>query len=162
MICLLFRWLIVSSVLVPGMVNSAYLNVESASVQIEGLRSSYGPKSPVKALVRSSSAQRIEVNVAVEKLVENEWMEVFASITDPKHPYGKTVKLTPLESGASLAVSFKPLEKHSGVSPLGHSSLPLSLRLRVDVYGPHGGKIVDTVWSSVFRVSAEPAAPKSP
>jgi hypothetical protein len=148
---LLFHRLIVLATLVPGIVPVSY--AESPRVLIVGMRSSYKPSSVVKALLRNASTHRIEVNVAVERLVENHWEEVFASITDPKHPYGKTVRLMPVESGAFLHVSFKPVEKAFGVSQLAHSSLPLSLRLRVDIYDPHGGRIVDRVRSTVFCVS---------
>ena len=139
------------ALLVLGIVPVSY--AESPRVLIEGMRSSYEPGSAVTAVLRNASNHRIEVNVAVERLVDNHWEEVFASITDPKHPYGKAVRLTPVEGGASLHVSFKPLEKAFGVSPLAHSALPLSLRLRVDVYDPHGGQIVDRVRSTVFCVS---------
>ena len=156
------RALIIVTVLAVIWATALPLGAESGAAQIEGLHSTYGPKSVVNAVVRNLSSRRIEVNIAVEKLGDNRWQEVFASITDPKHPYGKTVKLIPLDGGAYLSVSFKPLERYKGVSPLSHSSLPLSLRLRVDIYGPHGGSIVDTVWSSVFSVSAEPGGEKLP
>lgn len=132
------------------------LGRELGSVRIEALNVTDGLKSVVSASVRNTSPQRIEVNVAVEKLAENQWIEILASITDSKHPYGKTVRLTPIKRGGSLPVSFMPFAKYEPGSPLMPSPGSLSLRLRVDVYGPHGGKVVDTVWSSVFRVSAQP------
>lgn len=140
---------------------TALMGAEPARVEIEGLKITVKPKSVVHARVRNISTQRIEINVAVEKLVENQWVEILASITDSKRPYGKTVRLSPVEVGAVLPVSFMPFRKYVGISPLKPSATPSSLRLRVDVYGPHGGKILSTVWSPAFTVSALAVPPVS-
>ena len=150
-----FRRTVTPAVFVIGLflLHVTQLPAESHSISIRGLHPTYDGTADVTVVLQSVCADRIEVNVAVEQLRDGHWTEVLASITDRKHPYGKTVGLTPIESGASLPVSFRPFQEHSGVSPLRRSPLPLSLRLRVDLYGPHGGKITDTLWSSVFQVS---------
>lgn len=148
------RWSVVAMVVV-SMLSSASLHAKT--IEIEGLHSAYGPESTVKAVLRNVSAHRIEVNVAVEQLVDNGWREVFASITDREHPFGKAVKLTPISGKALLPISFKPLEKHFGGSPFHESSFPLTLRLRVDVYMRRGDKALEKVLSPAFSVLGEPA-----
>lgn len=151
----LLRWSVAMAIIVVSMVSSTPLHAKA--IEIQGLRSTYGPESIVKAVLRNVSVHRIEVNVAVEQLTDNGWREVFASITDREHPFGKAVKLTPINSKALLPISFKPLEKHFGVSPFQGSSFPLTLRLRVDVSMPSGEKTLGTVWSQAFSVVAGPA-----
>ena len=130
------------------------IHAQTSSVRIEGLDSGYGPKSTVSAIVQNLSSKRIEINVAVEDFDTDHWREALTSVTDPKHPYGKAVKLTAVDKGASIGVSFVPLERRGGISPFGDSSLPLSLRLRVDVYPSAGGKLIESVHSSVFKISS--------
>jgi len=153
------RWVPVLAMLIA---TAPTETAQTSSIQIDGLHSTYGPKSTVSVVIRNLSNENIDVNVAVEALAEDHWREVLASITDPKHPYGKAVKLTPLKAGSSLPVLFVPVEEHGGVNPFGDRHFPISLRLRVDIYPWKGGKLIDSVRSAVFRISANPVSGLEP
>ena len=154
MIWLPSRWVRILAVLIA--VAPAAL-AQTRNIQIDGLQSTYGPKSTVSVVIRNLSKENIDVNVAVEDFSEDHWREGLTSITDLKHPFGKTVILTRLEAGSSLPISFMPLGERSGVSPFGDFHLPISLRLRIDIYPWKGGKLIDSVRSAVFRISTLPA-----
>jgi len=154
MIWLPSRWVRVLAVLIAV---APAAPAQTRNIQIDGLHSTYGPKSTISVVIRNLSKENIDVNVAVEALAEDHWREILASITDPKHPYGKSVILTRLEAGSSLPVLLVPVGEHGGVNPFGDFHLPISLRLRVDIYPWKGGKLIDSVRSEVFRISTLPA-----
>jgi len=136
-------------------------------VKIEGVRSEYSPELHTSVSIFNESSQDLDINVALEGLESGSWMEIAGSVSDGSQAFSKMLRLTPIKAESSLAFVFNPCETsilvNTGDSlrrsdhPCTRSikkGAPTSLRLRVDVYKRHQGRVIQRVRSKEFRLSA--------
>jgi hypothetical protein len=142
-------------------------------IELEGLQRTYSPGSHTKLSIHNKSTRDLDVNVAIEGLLEaGSWMEIAGSISDPSHSFSKMVKLRPVKAGTSLVLAFNPCktpiliktgDPRGKADPLGKTDrpcskpvagagMPISLRLRVDVFDRGRDEIVQRVRSEEFRL----------
>jgi hypothetical protein len=135
-------------------------------VEIDGLQRAYSAESPVKVVIRNRSKHDLTVNVAVEGLESSSWMEVVGSVSDPEHALAKTLVFKPVKTGASYTVAFNPcktsmlvktgdsfgLDDHPCAKSIADAVVPISLRLRVDVFIRGREAMAQRVRSPEFRL----------
>jgi hypothetical protein len=140
--------------------------IQACLIEIEGLQDTYSPGSRVDVKIRNQSKHRLDVNVAVEGLESGSWMEVVGSVSDPQHALSKMLILSPIKTGASLALTFDPCETpiivktgdslgmsyHPCAEPRAGADMPTLLRLRVDVHVTGQEGITQRVRSHEFRL----------
>lgn len=130
-------------------------------IEIEGLQKEYPSGTPVKIHVRNRTDRELFVNVAAEGCDSGQWIEVVASVANPRDPFAKVVRLTQVGPRASVAFSYDPLaalEKRAKVVP--RATKPTLFRLRVSVHSRK--EMLQQVTSEPFRVVAAPSTPPVP
>src|SRR5262245_35675192 len=83
----------------------------ACDLRLDGLRDHYEPTDTITLALVNDCDQEMAVNVAVESSNGNDWSESVASISDPKHPYGKAIKLTRVGAGATVKVNYQASPK---------------------------------------------------
>jgi hypothetical protein len=126
----------------------------SCIVEIQGLKAKYPVESTIKFVVHNLERKKIEVNVSAEALLPSgEWNEIVASISDKEHPYGKAMRLTPIQAGALLNVSYRPLGSRAQADRIKRAGIPITVRIAVDVFNREDGKIIQQVKSHPFELT---------